>query len=45
MRRRKTFYVDSDILVIGAPHDLYRDLVTSVPVIDIWGITGRGVRV
>jgi UDP-N-acetyl-D-mannosaminuronic acid dehydrogenase len=35
----------SDILVIGAPHERYRDLVTDKPVIDIWGITGRGVRV
>jgi UDP-N-acetyl-D-mannosaminuronic acid dehydrogenase len=35
----------SDILVIGAPHERYRNLVTDKPVIDIWGITGRGVRV
>lgn len=35
----------ADILVIGAPHERYRDLVTEKPVIDIWGITGRGVRV
>jgi UDP-N-acetyl-D-mannosaminuronic acid dehydrogenase len=34
-----------DVLVIGAPHERYRDLVTDKPVIDIWGITGRGVRV
>ena len=35
----------SDVLVIGAPHERYRDLVTDKPVVDIWGITGRGVRV
>jgi UDP-N-acetyl-D-mannosaminuronic acid dehydrogenase len=35
----------SDILVIGAPHERYRNLVTDKPVVDIWGITGRGVRV
>ena len=35
----------ADILVIGAPHEMYRDLVTSKPVVDVWGITGRGVRV
>lgn len=35
----------SDVLVIGAPHERYRDLVTDKPVFDIWGITGRGVRV
>ncbi len=34
-----------DALVIGAPHERYRDLVTDKPVFDIWGITGRGVRV
>ncbi len=35
----------ADILVIGAPHERYRDLVTDKPVVDVWGITGRGVRV
>ena len=35
----------ADVVVIGAPHAAYRDLPTDVPVVDIWGITGRGVRV
>lgn len=35
----------SDVLVIGAPHDRYRDLATDKPVIDIWNVLGRGVRV
>ncbi len=35
----------SDLLIIGAPHERYRDLATDKQVIDIWGITGRGVRV
>jgi UDP-N-acetyl-D-mannosaminuronic acid dehydrogenase len=35
----------ADVLVIGAPHTQYQDLVTEKPVVDIWGITGRGVRV
>jgi UDP-N-acetyl-D-mannosaminuronic acid dehydrogenase len=35
----------SDVLVIGAPHRRYRDLVTAKPVIDIWNITGNGVRI
>ena len=35
----------SDVVVIGAPHARYADLTTDKPVIDIWGITGRGVRV
>ncbi|MSO47959.1 MAG: nucleotide sugar dehydrogenase [Thermoleophilia bacterium] len=34
----------ADILVIGAPHPEYRDLQTALPVKDVWGITGRGVR-
>ena len=34
----------ADILVIGAPHPEYRDLQTGLPVKDVWGITGRGVR-
>lgn len=36
---------DSDILVIGAPHDAYRSFEASVPVIDIWNVTGNGVRI
>jgi UDP-N-acetyl-D-mannosaminuronic acid dehydrogenase len=35
----------SDLLVIGAPHPQYRELATDKPVIDMWGITGRGVRI
>ena len=36
---------ESDVVVIGAPHDRYRDLLTDKPVVDIWGVTGNGVRV
>lgn len=35
----------ADVVVIGAPHERYRQLVTELPVVDIWGITGNGVRV
>ncbi len=35
----------SDILVIGAPHKRYATLETQKPVVDIWGVRGRGVRV
>ena len=35
----------SDLLIIGAPHRAYVDLVTDVPIVDIWGIRGEGVRV
>jgi UDP-N-acetyl-D-mannosaminuronic acid dehydrogenase len=33
----------ADLLVIGAPHAQYRDLVTRKPVADIWNLLGRGV--
>jgi len=35
----------ADILIVGAPHAEYRGLVTELPLIDIWGIEGKGVRV
>jgi UDP-N-acetyl-D-mannosaminuronic acid dehydrogenase len=35
----------ADLLVIAAPHPEYRDLATDIPVADMWGITGRGMRV
>ena len=36
---------ESDLLVIATPHAEYRDLVTDVPVIDIWNLRDGGVRV
>lgn len=33
---------ESDILIIGAPHKIYKDLVTSKPVIDVWNLLGNG---
>jgi UDP-N-acetyl-D-mannosaminuronic acid dehydrogenase len=35
----------ADVLVIAAPHAEYASLGTDRPVIDIWGVTGNGVRV
>jgi UDP-N-acetyl-D-mannosaminuronic acid dehydrogenase len=35
----------SDLLIIGAPHDRYAELRTDKPVVDIWNLLGRGVRV
>lgn len=35
----------ADLLVIGAPHEMYRGLDVAVPVIDIWNLRGDGVRV
>ena len=35
----------SDLVLIGAPHRAYRDLDTrGKDVVDIWGVTGRGIR-
>ncbi len=35
----------ADLVFIGAPHSAYRGLRCRQPVVDIWGITGNGVRV
>ncbi|MFX0594763.1 nucleotide sugar dehydrogenase [Melissospora conviva] len=35
----------ADLLVIAAPHADYADLDTDKPLVDMWGLTGRGVRV
>ena len=32
----------SDVLVIGAPHRVYRELETDLPVVDVWNLRGRG---
>jgi UDP-N-acetyl-D-mannosaminuronic acid dehydrogenase len=36
---------ESELIVIGTPHAMYRDLDIAVPVVDIWGIRGDGVQV
>jgi UDP-N-acetyl-D-mannosaminuronic acid dehydrogenase len=34
----------ADVLVVGAPHKVYRDLrLDGREVVDIWGLTGRGI--
>ncbi len=33
-----------DLLVIGTPHRLYRELRTDLPIVDIWGSAGRPAR-
>jgi UDP-N-acetyl-D-mannosaminuronic acid dehydrogenase len=35
----------ADLLIIAAPHREYADLATDTPIVDIWGLTGRGVLV
>jgi UDP-N-acetyl-D-mannosaminuronic acid dehydrogenase len=35
----------SDVLVVGAPHEAYRALdLDGREVVDIWGVTGKGIR-
>ncbi len=36
---------ESDLLIIGAPHEVYRGFETDVPVLDIWNLRGDGVKV
>ena len=36
---------ESDLLIIGAPHKVYRDLEASVPVVDVWNLLGKGSAV
>jgi UDP-N-acetyl-D-mannosaminuronic acid dehydrogenase len=40
-----TVLASADLLVIGAPHEMYRELEVSVPVVDIWDLRSDGVRV
>jgi UDP-N-acetyl-D-mannosaminuronic acid dehydrogenase len=35
----------SDLLILGAPHRSYADIVTDKPIVDIWGLRRDGVRV
>lgn len=38
----KQTLAESDVLIIGAPHSVYKDLVTTKPIIDIWNLLGNG---
>lgn len=33
---------ESDILIIGAPHNCYKNLATAKPIVDIWNLLGKG---
>jgi UDP-N-acetyl-D-mannosaminuronic acid dehydrogenase len=35
----------SDVLILAAPHRVYRDLDVDVPVVDVWNLLGKGVTV
>lgn len=35
----------ADVLIVGAPHTVYRDLDPGhAEIVDIWGVTGKGIR-
>ncbi|MDQ6928171.1 MAG: nucleotide sugar dehydrogenase [Actinomycetota bacterium] len=34
----------ADLVIVGAPHEVYRSLAPRQPVIDIWDLFGNGVR-
>jgi UDP-N-acetyl-D-mannosaminuronic acid dehydrogenase len=36
---------EADLIVVGAPHRCYAELDPQVPVVDIWNVFGKGVRV
>jgi UDP-N-acetyl-D-mannosaminuronic acid dehydrogenase len=36
---------EADLLVVGAPHRVYKALVPEQPVVDVWNLFGRGVLV
>jgi len=35
----------ADLLVIACPHQEYTKLETATPIVDMWGLTGQGVKV
>jgi UDP-N-acetyl-D-mannosaminuronic acid dehydrogenase len=39
----ETVLAQSDLLVVGAPHTVYRTIVPNVPVLDVWNLFGQGV--
>ena len=41
----ETVLKTADLLIIGAPHSIYADVDTSLPVVDIWNVRSQGVRV
>jgi UDP-N-acetyl-D-mannosaminuronic acid dehydrogenase len=45
LRPLEEVIADSDLLIIGAPHQQYRDLMVDKPVVDVWNILGKGTTV
>lgn len=42
---QETLLKSSDLLVIGAPHGVYKHLQTDTEIIDIWGLRNNGVLI
>lgn len=42
---QETLLKNSDLLVIGAPHGVYKHLQTDTEIIDIWGLRSNGVLI
>ena len=42
LRPLETVIDQADLLIVAAPHQAYRDLEATAPVIDIWGADGEG---
>jgi UDP-N-acetyl-D-mannosaminuronic acid dehydrogenase len=40
----ETVLAEADLLILAAPHRVYRDLETDLPVADVWNFMGRGSR-
>jgi UDP-N-acetyl-D-mannosaminuronic acid dehydrogenase len=36
---------ECDILIIGAPHKVYSEILTAKPVVDIWNLLGKGNKI
>jgi UDP-N-acetyl-D-mannosaminuronic acid dehydrogenase len=41
----ETVLDQSDVLIVGAPHEMYSHLDTPKPIIDIWNVRQLGVKV
>ncbi|GAB2447332.1 nucleotide sugar dehydrogenase [Nocardioides hungaricus] len=42
LRPLERVLAEADLLVVGAPHAAYRDLVVDQPVVDVWNLRGEG---
>lgn len=40
----KTVLETANLLIIGAPHSVYAEVDTELPIVDIWNVRSRGVR-